>query len=187
MLHSPQQTFEELYLQFIQIVDEYNTTPEQNFYESFICTLKYNKISYENAPRYYREIFGYGYRGKSFLHDTVGQHGSLNVNEHSSFQPWRLDLRRGRLTTDEERGTGINRCTFKRNFDTPHSFIVFKEGMTLNVITGYKMYENGDEFAPKYKGISGLTPMQWVVLEGAYSAIGTYSLALSLLMMNALF
>ena len=85
VLHSPAQTFEQMYLQFIQIIDDYNTTQEQNYYESFICTLKYNKVSFEQAPRYYREIFGYGYRGKSFLQDTEGQHGSLNVNEHSSF------------------------------------------------------------------------------------------------------
>ena len=85
VLHSPAQEFEQLYMQFIQIIDDYNTTPEENFYESFVCTLKYNKISSEVAPRYYREIFGYGYRGKSYLYDTEGQFGSLNVNEFSSF------------------------------------------------------------------------------------------------------
>ena len=108
------------------------------------------------------------------------------MNEHSSFQPWRLDLRRGRLTTDAASGTGINRCTFKRNFDTPHSFIVFKEGMTLQVITGYKMYENSEEYTPKYKGFSGVTPLEWTVLEGAISNIGTCSLAISLAFINVL-
>ena len=96
-------------------------------------------------------------------------------------------MRRGRLTTDAASGTGINRCTFKRNFDSPHSFITFKEGLKLKLITGYKMYENGDEFVAKYKGISGGTPLEWTILEGAYTTLGTCSLALSLLMMNALF
>ena len=119
---------QQLYLQFIQILDEENTTEDQNFYESFICTLKYNKNSIEDGPRYYREIFGYGYRGKTFLHDAEGQHGSLNVSEHSSFQPWRLDLRRGKLITDKENNTGMERCTFKRNFSDPNSYIQLKEG-----------------------------------------------------------
>ena len=72
-----------LYMQFIQILDEENSSSDENYYESFICTLKYNQISIEVAPRYYREIFGYGYRGSSFLHNALGTHGSLNVHEYT--------------------------------------------------------------------------------------------------------
>ena len=59
--------------------------------------------------------------------------------------------------------------------------------MTLKLISGYKMYENSDAVVAKYKGISGEKPLEWTILEGAYTTLGTCSLALSLLMMNALF
>ena len=152
-------------------MDEESTTGAKDFYESFICTLKYNEISVQDGPRYYREIFGYGYRGSSFLHDAKGQHGSLNANEHTDFSPWRLDLRRGKLTTDEASNTGMERCTFKRNFKSPDSFIQLKAGQAIKVLTGYKMYVTSAYTEPKYKGMSGDDYMEWTILEGAVAGL----------------
>lgn len=81
VLHNPKQEYGQIYLQYIQIIDPLNTEGDENFFESFICTMKYNEKSVEEGPRYYREIFGYGYRGKTDLHNAEGQHGSINVNE----------------------------------------------------------------------------------------------------------
>lgn len=184
VLHNPKQEDQQLYMQFIQIIDDVNTTPDQNFYESFICTLKVNAISLEDGPRYYREIFGYGYRGKSELNEAIGQHGSLNVNEHESFQPWRLDLRRGNITQNEETGTFYERCTFKRNFNSPHSFLQLKEGMTLKVMTGYKFYFSSTWTTPNNKGYSGETPMEWTILEGATASLTTGAVALAAMVLS---
>lgn len=52
-----------------------------------------------------------------------------------------------------------------------------KEGLTLEVFAGYKMYLDSGDPKPKYKGYSGPEPMEWTILESAIKQIATATAA----------
>ena len=73
----------------------------------------------------------------------------------------------------------MERCTFKRNFNSPNSYIQLKEGMTLKVMTGYKLYLSSSWSTAEKKGYSGDEMMEWTILEGAVVSLNAAAVFLA--------
>ncbi len=163
-----------IYMIWLQVIDPLKSE-EENYYEGFACSVRYDADLEEKIRSNY--LFRYGYRGTRKMNYATDTWDRMLRDDRTENYAWLLQPEKTYLIMDDRnKRYGLN-CNLYRDFETTYSDVPLRGKAVLNFNAGFKIWNSLKDTKPAWKGHKD--NIKWLISDLSDSAFAIASLGIT--------